>query len=99
MRRALALTGGVTVLVGLVHVAVAALTYATFTFDALWFVGSGVAVALIGVLSILASAEDTSAVRCAAAGANVAGVALALGFLRLRDGRRRKACCCWCCSQ
>jgi uncharacterized membrane protein YgaE (UPF0421/DUF939 family) len=83
VRRALALTGGLTVVVGLVHLGVAGPTYPVFTLDALWFVGSGVAVALIGVLSVLASREGTPAVRWTAVGANVAGLALAVGFLRL----------------
>lgn len=83
MRRALALTGGLTVLVAVVHLVVAASAYPGFTLEALWFVASGVAVALIGVLSLLASSVSAAAVRWTAVGANVAGLALALGFLLL----------------
>lgn len=83
LRRALALTGGLTVLVGVVHLTVATSAYSAFTLDALWFVGSGIAVALIGVLSLLASRESSPAVRWAAVGANTVGLTLAVGFLRL----------------
>ncbi|MBX9854977.1 MAG: hypothetical protein K2Y26_05610 [Gemmatimonadaceae bacterium] len=83
MRRTLALTGALTVLVGLVHVGVAACEYSAFTLDALWFVGSGIAVGLIGVLSLLASIDGPPVMRWAAAGANLLGLALAVGFLGL----------------
>lgn len=79
--RLLAVSGWLTVAVGLLHLGVAVARYRAPSLDALWFAGSGLAVVLIGVLSLLArSAPDHAATRRAAVGANVAGLALALGF-------------------
>lgn len=79
--RLLAVAGGLTVAVGVLHLGVAVVQFRALTLDALWFAGSGLAVVLVGVLSLLArSAPDHAATRWAAIGANVAGLALAVGF-------------------
>ena len=54
-RRLTAVPGTIAVLIGLVHLVMAPRIYDQVGFDALWFVGSGVAVILIGTLTILAS--------------------------------------------
>ena len=43
----LAIVGG---LLGLVHIALTPLAYADWTIEALWFVGSGLAIAVAGAL-------------------------------------------------
>lgn len=70
--------GSLTAAVGLLHLAVAFASYDHLTLDALWFAGSGLAVVLIGVLTLLArgSRRDTAA-RRTAVGANAAGLVLA----------------------
>lgn len=79
--RLLGAAGGLTVAVGLLHLGVALAQYDALSFDALWFAGSGLAVVLIGVLTLLArSAPADPAPRAAALGANLAGFALAVAF-------------------
>jgi hypothetical protein len=79
--RLLTAAGSLTVAVGVLHLGVSVAQYDTPSLDALWFAGSGLAVVLIGVLSLLAgSAPEHTATRRAAIGANVAGLALAAGF-------------------
>lgn len=79
--RLLAVAGWLTVAVGLLHLGVAVAQYRAPSLDALWFAGSGLAVVLIGVLSLLArSTPGHAATRRTAVGANVAGLALAAGF-------------------
>lgn len=86
--RLLAVAGGLTVAVGVLHLGVAVVQFRALTLDALWFAGSGLAVVLIGVLSLLArSTPGHAATRCAAIGANVAGLALAVGFGTLTSWR------------
>ncbi|WP_284349727.1 hypothetical protein [Roseisolibacter agri] len=80
-RALLGIAGGLTAAVGMLHLAVAAVQYNALSFDALWFAGSGLAVVLIGVLTLLLrSAPAFSELRLAAFGANVAGLALAMAF-------------------
>ena len=63
------------------HLGVALAKYEALSFDGLWFAGSGLAVVLIGALSLLArSAAAPAALHWAAVGANLAGLALAVGF-------------------
>lgn len=70
-----------TVAVGTLHLGVAGTQYDVLSFDALWFVGSGVAVVLIGVLTLLARpAPAPASARWAAVGANAAGLALAVAY-------------------
>ena len=79
--RLAAVAGTFTVLIGLVHLGMAPRIYDRAGFDALWFVGSGLAVILIGTLTILASSSRAwRALVTAAVGANVAGVGLAIAF-------------------
>lgn len=79
--RVLSVAGSLTVAVGVLHLGVAVAQYGAPSLDALWFAGSGLAVVLIGVLSLLArAAPGHAATRRAAVGANVAGLALAAGF-------------------
>ena len=86
--RALTIAGWLTVAVGVVHLRVAAAEYRALSFDALWFAGSGLAVVLIGVLTLLARAAPArAAVRWAALGAIGAGLALAAGFGALTGWR------------
>lgn len=80
-RALLGVGGGLTAAVGMLHLAVGAVQYDTLSFDALWFAGSGLAVVLIGVLTLLMrSAPASSGLRLTALGANVAGLALAVAF-------------------
>ena len=80
-RRLTAVPGTIAVLIGLVHLVMAPRIYDQVGFDALWFVGSGVAVILIGTLTILASsARAWRALVAAAFAANLAGVGLAVVF-------------------
>lgn len=70
------------------HIGVAGVQYDTLSFDALWFAGSGLAVVLIGVLTLLArSAPAPAGMRWAVAGANAAGLALAIAFGTLTHWR------------
>ena len=79
--RLLAVAGWLTVAVGVLHLGVAVAQDRAPSLDALWFAGSGLAVVLIGVLSLLVgAAPGHAATRRAAVGANVAGLALAARF-------------------
>lgn len=79
--RVLGVAGWLTVAVGTLHLGVAAMQYDALSLDALWFAGSGLAVVLIGALTLLARAtRGHAAVRPMAVGANVAGLALAVAF-------------------
>jgi hypothetical protein len=81
LRHVLTPAGWLTVAVGVLHLGVAAVQYRALSVDALWFAGSGLAVMLIGVLTLLARpAPARAAVRWAALAANGAGLALAVGF-------------------
>jgi hypothetical protein len=72
------ISGWMTIAVGAVHVAFTARDFDHPSLDALWFAGSGLAVMLIGALSLLAGAA--TAVRWTAVAANLAGLLLAVGF-------------------
>ncbi len=77
----LGVAGGLTVAVGILHLGMAAVQYDALSFEALWFAGSGLGVVLIGVLTLLVrSVPAAPALRFAALGANVAGLALAVTF-------------------
>ena len=82
-------SGAATVVVGLAHIALSLSGGGGWSLDRLWFAGSGLAVVLIGGLTLLAaSARAWQALRVAALGANVAGFVLALGFGVLTDWRQ-----------
>jgi hypothetical protein len=72
------ISGWMTIAVGVVHIAFTARDFDHPSLDALWFAGSGLAVMLIGALTLLADA--TTAVRWTAVAANLAGLLLAVGF-------------------
>ncbi|HEU0302627.1 MAG TPA: hypothetical protein VFR37_24415 [Longimicrobium sp.] len=67
-----------TIAVGVVHVAFTARDFDHASLDALWFAGSGLAVMLIGAMTLLAGAA--TAIRWTAVAANLAGLLLAIGF-------------------
>jgi hypothetical protein len=73
--------GGLTVAIGAVHVALTGRDFDLHSLDALWFAGSGLAVMLIGALTLLA--DQATAVRWTAFAANVAGLLLAIAFALL----------------
>ena len=75
-----------TVVIGVVHIGVAEMQYDGFSFDALWFVGSGLGVILIGTLTCLASsARAWPALRVIAIASNVAGVLFSLCFSSMSE--------------
>ena len=75
--RLAAAAGWATVAVGLVHVAVARSAFDRFDLEALWFVGSGLAVILIGAITL---AARHASLRSLAVAANMGGLALAIAF-------------------
>lgn len=78
--------GVLIVVIGVVHIGVAEMEYDGFSFDALWFVGSGLGVILIGALTCLASsARAWPALRVIAIASNVAGVLLGLCFSSMSE--------------
>ena len=64
----------------MLHRGVAGTRYGALSFDALWLARSGLAVVPIVVLTLLARSAPATWVRWAAAGANGAGLALAVAF-------------------
>ena len=83
--RGLTLAGFLTIAVGAMHLGITFLAYRpVFKLTALWFAGSGVAIILIGVVTLMArNAPAGSMERWAAAGANAAGLVIALAYLAL----------------
>jgi hypothetical protein len=85
-RLILRFSGGAALLIGVVHLLVGWGSYEQLTFDALWFGGSGLAVILIGTLSLLCSSDRAwRALATAALAANLGGLALAAAFGVLSD--------------
>jgi hypothetical protein len=80
--RALTIAGFLTIAVGAMHVGITFLAYRPlFTLPALWFAGTGVAIILIGSITLLArNAPAGSMERWAAAAANAAGLVVALAY-------------------
>ncbi len=73
--------GALTVVVGFVHVGVGVAEYSWPSFDALWFHGSGMAVMLIGALTLLAGSRRAWPTLAATAIiANLLGIGLAVAF-------------------
>lgn len=73
--------GAATVLVGLVHLGVGFTSADGFGFGELWFAGSGVAVILIGALTLLCSSPRAwPALGSAALLGNAAGLLLGIAF-------------------
>ena len=80
--------GALVVLVGVVHLAVGVAQYEWPSFDALWFEGSGIALLLMGALTVLAGSDRAwGALRALALAGNVAGLAFAVLFGVLSDWR------------
>ena len=78
--------GVLTVVIGVVHIGFAEMEYEGFSFDALWFVGSGISVILIGTLTCLASSPRAwTALRLIAVASNVAGILLGLCFSSMSE--------------
>jgi hypothetical protein len=78
------IAGWATVTVGIVHMAVARPPFDDFDIAALWFVGSGLAVLLVGGITL---AARRAAIRGLALAANAAGLALAVAFGMLTQWR------------
>lgn len=80
--RGLTLAGFLTIAVGAMHLGITFFAYRpVFKLTALWFAGTGVAIMLIGVVTLLArSAPAGSMERWAAAAANLAGLVIAVAY-------------------
>jgi hypothetical protein len=87
--RALTIAGFLTIAVGALHLGITFLAYKpVFKLDALWFAGSGVAIVLIGILTLLARGTPAgSNERWVAAGANAAGLIIAVSYSILNAWR------------
>jgi hypothetical protein len=78
-----------TIAVGVLHLAVGISSSSHMSLDFLWFQGSGIAVLLIGALTLIARrASHDVVVQRVAATANVSGVALGVAFCVLTDWRQ-----------
>ena len=88
-RQALTIAGFLTIAVGAAHLAITFLAYKPlFRLPALWFAGSGVAIVLIGVLTLFARNTPPGSVeRLAAAAANAAGLVIAISYSAMNAWR------------
>jgi len=87
--RALTIAGFLTIAVGALHLAITPFAYRpVFKLTAVWFAGTGVAIVLIGVVTLLArKAPAGSMERWVAAAANVAGLVIAAAYSVLNEWR------------
>jgi hypothetical protein len=87
--RALTIAGFLTIAVGAAHLVITFLAYKPFfRLPALWFAGSGVAIMLIGILTLFARGTPAgSNERWVAAGANAAGLVIAASYSALNAWR------------
>jgi hypothetical protein len=87
--RAATIAGLLTIAAGAVHFGITFLAYRpSFKLTALWFAGSGIAIALIGVLTLFVRYTPARSVdRYVAAIANVAGLVLSIVYEMLNDWR------------
>jgi hypothetical protein len=89
--RALTVAGFLAIAAGALHLVIAFIGYKPFYLQALWFAGSGVALALIGVVTLFARNTPAGSIeRWVAVGANAAGFFIALAysiFTRWREPR------------
>jgi hypothetical protein len=85
--RALTIAGFLTMAVGAAHFGLTFFAYRpVFRVEALWFAGTGIAIVLIGVVTLLArNAPAGSAERWMAAAANAAGLVIAFLYEMLND--------------
>jgi hypothetical protein len=87
--RALTIAGYLTIAVGALHLAITPFAYRpVLKLTAVWFAGTGVAIVLIGVITLFArKAPAGSMERWAAAAANVAGLVIAVAYSLLNEWR------------
>lgn len=87
--RAATIAGLLTIAAGAVHFGITFLAYRpAFRLTALWFAGSGIAIALIGVLTLFVRYTPARSVdRYVAAIANVAGLVMSIVYEMLNDWR------------
>jgi hypothetical protein len=79
--RALTLAGFLAIAAGALHIVIAFIGYNPFVLSALWFASSGVAIALIGVVTLFARNTPAGSIeRWVAVGANAAGFFIALAY-------------------
>jgi hypothetical protein len=79
--RALTLAGFLAIAAGALHVVIAFIGYKPFFLNALWFASSGIAIALIGVVTLFARNTPAGSIeRWVAVGANAAGFFIALAY-------------------
>lgn len=85
--RALTIAGFLTIAVGAMHLGITFLAYRpVLRLTALWFAGTGIAIMLIGVVTLLArNAPAGSAERWMAAAANAAGLVIAFVYEMLNE--------------
>ena len=80
-RRALTLAGSLTIAAGAAHLVIAFIGYKPFFLHALWFAGTGVAIVLIGILTLFARGTPAGSIeRWVAVGANAAGFIIAASY-------------------
>jgi hypothetical protein len=87
--RGLTLAGFLAIAAGAMHLGITFLAYQpVFKLDALWFAGSGVAIILIGILTLFARTMPAGSMeRWAAAAANAAGLVIAAAYSVLNEWR------------
>ena len=87
--RGLTLAGFLAIAAGAMHLGITFLAYKpVFKLTALWFAGSGVAIMLIGVVTLLARNMPAGSMeRWAAAAANAAGLVIAAAYSVLNEWR------------
>jgi len=87
--RGLTLAGFLAIAAGAAHLGITVLGYRPlFRLEAVWFAGTGVALILIGVLTLFArNAPAGSMERWAAAAANAAGLVIAVAYSVLNEWR------------
>jgi hypothetical protein len=87
--RALTIAGFLTIAAGAMHLGITFLAYKpVFKLTALWFAGSGVAIMLIGVVTLLARGTPAgSTERWIAAAANLAGLVIAVSYEMMNGWR------------
>ena len=79
--RALTAAGFLAIAAGALHLVIAFMGYKPFYLQALWFASSGVALALIGVVTLFARNTPAGSIdRWVAVGANAAGFFIALAY-------------------
>jgi hypothetical protein len=87
--RAMTVAGFLTIAVGAMHLGITFLAYKPlFKLSALWFAGTGVAIVLIGIVTLLARSTPAGSIeRSAAAAANAAGLVIAVVYEMLNAWR------------